>query len=64
VRVRFGEGRVQLEVEDHGVGFEGVNGQGLGLVAMRERAEILRGRLEVRRPDGGGTLVTLEAPLG
>jgi signal transduction histidine kinase len=66
VRVRFGEGRLQLEVEDHGVGFEGVNGQGqgLGLVAMRERAEILRGRLEVRRPDGGGTLVKLEAPVG
>jgi signal transduction histidine kinase len=36
---------------------------GLGLIAMRERAEILQGKLELLRPPEGGTLVILEMPL-
>jgi signal transduction histidine kinase len=62
VRVRFGDGRLRLEVEDHGVG-GAANGQGLGMVAMRERAEILGGRLEVTQPEGGGTRILVEAPV-
>ncbi len=63
VRLRFrGEG-LDVEVEDHGKGFsrQAVN-RGIGLVAMRERAELLNGRLEFETPTCGGTLVRLLVP--
>jgi signal transduction histidine kinase len=63
VRVQFGPERLRLEVEDHGVGMNGSSGRGLGLIAMRERAELLHGRLDIRRAAAGGTLVSLEVPL-
>jgi signal transduction histidine kinase len=67
VRVRFTPDRLQLEVEDHGVGIPGANGSGLrqgtGLIAMRERAELLHGKIEFLRPGDKGTLVRLEIPL-
>jgi signal transduction histidine kinase len=67
VRVNFGGGRLQLEVEDHGVGLP-QNGapasHGTGLVAMRERAEILHGRIVFLKAAGErGTLVRLDIPL-
>lgn len=67
VRVRFAAGRLQLEVEDRGVGLPvgtdpGVR-RGIGMVAMRERAELLRGKIEFLRPSEGGTLVRLDIPL-
>jgi signal transduction histidine kinase len=37
--------------------------RGIGMVAMRERAELLRGKIEFLRPSEGGTLVRLEVPL-
>jgi len=54
---------LQLEVEDHGTGFvaKGTK-QGIGLVAMRERAELLRGEIEFLKPPEGGTLVRLRIP--
>ncbi|MBK9170448.1 MAG: sensor histidine kinase [Bryobacterales bacterium] len=64
VRLRFERRRLRLEVEDHGAGIAGDAGKGLGLVAMRERADILGGRLEVSRPLEGGTTVALEVPIG
>jgi signal transduction histidine kinase len=65
VRVGFQPERLQLEVEDHGVGLPaaGSGGTGIGMVAMRERAELLDGRLEFQRPAEGGTLVRLSVPL-
>ena len=55
-------------MEDDGVGIPERNGatsgQGTGLVAMRERAELLHGRIEFVRPGDKGTLVRLEIPLG
>jgi signal transduction histidine kinase len=55
--------RLRLEVRDFGVGVNGNPHGGLGLIAMRERAELLHGRLSVARVKEGGTLVTLEIPL-
>ena len=37
--------------------------RGLGLVAMRERAELVGGTLDFTRPDDGGTRVRLRVPL-
>ncbi|HKC71494.1 MAG TPA: hypothetical protein VKB60_07715, partial [Terriglobales bacterium] len=53
----------QLEVEDHGKGLSN-NGarQGIGLVGMRERAELLDASLEFSQPLEGGTLVRLRVP--
>jgi signal transduction histidine kinase len=64
VRVDFSPARLRVEIEDHGKGMpaSGAHG-GLGLIAMRERAELLHGRLSFLRPTGGGTLVMLEVPL-
>jgi signal transduction histidine kinase len=63
VRLRFAAQDLQLEVEDHGKGFS-ANGSspGIGLVAMRERAELLGGRIEFLHPPVGGTLVRLRVP--
>jgi len=49
-------------VEDHGGGFHLNGKRGIGLVAMRERAELLNGKLEFLHPPGGGTLVRLSIP--
>ena len=62
VRLRHGDGVLELEVEDHGRGFQAAEGRGLGLVAMRERADLLGGTIEFLTPAGGGTLVRLRIP--
>ena len=63
VRLQFAPDALHLEVEDHGKGFS-PNGSspGIGLVAMRERAELLDGRIEFLQPSAGGTLVRLRVP--
>jgi len=63
VRLRFTADKLQLEIEDHGTGFS-PNGarQGIGLVAMRERAELLGGNVAITRPPEGGTRVTMTVP--
>ncbi|HEY6338709.1 MAG TPA: ATP-binding protein [Candidatus Sulfotelmatobacter sp.] len=63
VRLRFLPAALELEVEDHGVGFaRGLSRQGIGLVAMRERSELMGGQLSISRPAEGGTLVHLIVP--
>jgi signal transduction histidine kinase len=55
-----------LEVTDDGVGIDLAvteGSQGLGLVNLRNRAEKLRGTLEIQAADGGGTKVTWRVPL-
>jgi signal transduction histidine kinase len=64
VRLRATAGILALEVEDHGTGIDPDRARrGLGLVAMRERAELVGGTLAVTRPREGGTLVRLEVPM-
>jgi len=64
VRVGLQENVLSIEVEDRGSGIAPHGATtGIGLVAMRERAELLKGRLEFLTPDGGGTLVRLTVPL-
>ncbi len=63
VRLQFLPRTLKLEVEDHGSGFTAQAGkQGIGLVAMRERAELLDGTIEFARPTEGGTLIRLTIP--
>jgi signal transduction histidine kinase len=64
VRLNFGGNAIEVEVEDHGKGMSARSErQGIGLVAMRERAELLGGRIEFLKPGAGGTLVKLQVPL-
>jgi signal transduction histidine kinase len=63
VRLRFLPNAVELEVEDHGIGFaEHPNRRGIGLVAMRERSELMGGHIVFSRLPEGGTLVHLDVP--
>jgi signal transduction histidine kinase len=67
VRLRCEEDGLQLEIEDHGRGLPAqvpepmLNG-GMGLVSMRERAELMGGHLTLRRPAAGGLIVELRVP--
>jgi two-component system sensor histidine kinase UhpB len=64
VRLRYQPETVVLEVEDHGVGFPPVKeNQGMGLISMRERAELVNGQIEFLPRTGGGALVRLTVPL-
>jgi signal transduction histidine kinase len=63
VRLRFLADGLELEVEDHGKGFVGGKMQrGIGLVAMRERAELLDGQLTISPATKNGTVVRLNIP--
>lgn len=53
-------GRAYGEVRDDGVGFRASDGEGLGLVAMRERARDLDAELSVESEPGRGTRVRVE----
>jgi signal transduction histidine kinase len=63
VRLRFLPRTLELEIEDHGSGFSERPGKrGIGLVAMRERSELMGGQILFSRPVDGGTLVHLTVP--
>jgi signal transduction histidine kinase len=63
VRLRFLPEKLELEVEDHGVGFsDRPTRRGIGLVAMRERSELMGGQLFFSHSPQGGTLVHLAVP--
>lgn len=66
VRAEFARERLRLEVEDHGAGMDerGPSPRpGIGVIAMRERAALVRGSIAFLRPSQGGTLVRLDVPL-
>lgn len=60
------DGCVTTIVEDNGRGFDAESvpaGRGLGLIGMRERAELVSGVLVVESSTGAGTRVRLEVPF-
>jgi signal transduction histidine kinase len=64
VRLRSRGRSMELEVEDRGRGFTPTTSRrGLGLVAMRERAALLGGTLDVERVPEGGTRIRLSIPV-
>ena len=68
VRLGAEDGRLVLEVEDDGVGFDpdghDIRARSLGLTSMQERAERLGGRLAIASAPGRGTTVRLELDDG
>jgi signal transduction histidine kinase len=65
VRLHPEDGRVRLEVEDDGVGFDPsartLRSTHLGLTSMEERTERIGGRLEISSAPGSGTKVRVDA---
>ena len=64
--VTLARARAELvfEVRDDGLGFEpGANGDGIGLVSMRDRIGAVGGRLEIRSARGAGTSVRGTVPV-
>jgi signal transduction histidine kinase len=68
VRLRGEDGRVLLEVEDDGVGFDPASAElrsrRLGLTSMEERAQRLGARFRIDSSAGSGTTVRLETARG
>ncbi|MES1257263.1 MAG: sensor histidine kinase, partial [Acidobacteriota bacterium] len=62
VRLRFLDHAVVLEIQDEGSGFGNTDRKGLGLVSMRERAELMNGTIEYLGEDGGA-LVRVTVPV-
>ena len=62
VRLQFSADSVILEIEDDGIGIGNGEKRGLGLVSMRERTEMMKGRIEISRGEAGGTLVRVTVP--
>lgn len=65
IRICVHDDELMLEIDDDGAGFDAARhpGSGNGLRNMRERADAVGARLEIESSPGGGTLVTVCAPL-
>jgi signal transduction histidine kinase len=57
-------GQVRLTVQDDGVGFDPAAARGLGLISMRERLDLVGGRLAVDAAPGRGTRIRATVPVG
>lgn len=71
VTITFAEDEAKLEVVDNGIGFSPpadsrgfMGSRQLGLLSMRERAELLGGKLEIQSSPGKGTRVAVSVPIG
>lgn len=65
VTVEEQDGELRLEIRDDGRGFDvaAAQGEGLGLMGMRERAEHLQGTFSLRSAPRQGTLIRVRVPL-
>jgi signal transduction histidine kinase len=66
VRMEIRDGYAVLSVADDGIGFDDTNftaGRGAGLIGLRERFELLGGRVEFDANPGSGARVRACVPL-
>ncbi len=65
IEMRNDNSKLQITVEDNGIGFSGssVNYSGYGLFNIRERMNHINGHFEIKSKPGRGTRVTLIAPF-
>ncbi len=67
-RFRKGDGRIELVIQDNGQGFDpaekaSLNGRGLGLSSMQERAALSGGSLHIESAVGKGTTLWVTWPV-
>ena len=63
VRVEAASNHLRLIIVDHGNGISDTARPGVGLAAMRERADLIGGQLKIVKAEAGGTIVELRLPL-
>lgn len=65
VTVEFAENVLRLTIKDQGIGLktERPEPRGVGIVAMRERAHLVNGKLSIQSKTGVGTEVSVEVPV-
>jgi signal transduction histidine kinase len=57
---------IQLEVIDHGIGFDqdaSIQTHGLGLISMQERLNLINGKLSIESRPGAGTTIRARVPV-
>jgi two-component system, NarL family, sensor histidine kinase DevS len=65
VSVREESGKIEIVVRDDGEGFDpAASSGGRGLIGMRERIELLGGKIAVNSAPGDGTEIAATVPLG
>lgn len=63
IRIEQADDGIALAVEDDGCGLPAASGEGtFGLLGMRERVQMLGGRLDLGSAPGGGTIVDVRLP--
>jgi PAS domain S-box-containing protein len=68
INLEFREDSVAIQLEDDGIGFDfsqgfgGRSGGGVGLLGMKERAELIGGRLTIDTSLNSGTRIAVEIP--
>ena len=70
IELLFKTDSIRVKIDDDGIGFD-VNEaistkarpRGLGLLGMKERVELFKGKLVIRSRPGGGTRIQIEIPL-
>jgi PAS domain S-box-containing protein len=64
IALQLSDSQWTLSIQDNGCGFQPAeqNRSGIGLIGMRERVQILRGRFSIVAMPGGGTLVEASVP--
>ena len=61
---RRDRGRIRMTLEDDGEGFDtSLHSDGLGLLSIRERSELLGGSTTIESAQGSGTTVAVEIPV-
>ena len=70
IEVKFTDHRAQVHITDNGIGFKVPRLLGklaregkVGLIGMRERSRLIRGRLSVKSETKKGTTVTVDVPV-
>ena len=64
VIVRYRPDELEIEVRDNGQGSATSDGQGHGLVGVRERVKIYGGEMSAGTSDGGGFVLSTRLPVG
>jgi len=63
VAIEYRTSVLHLTVRDEGVGLKPSEANGIGIVAMKERAHLINGTLSIQSENGAGTEVSVEVPV-